>query len=145
MPTVQGFKIPTAWNSNHPKFNGETASSLKLFLRNTEQVCDSGGITGEQEQKNLLLNYLNDSDIREQWQSLSMFVEAEGSMYKKWWKQILRLYPKVEDQVGSIQKLQDICVGARPISRSKLGKLCCFKLVFETEVEKLKKGPQLWL
>ncbi|KAJ7698154.1 hypothetical protein B0H14DRAFT_3529067 [Mycena olivaceomarginata] len=38
MPTVQGFKKPTAWDSNHPKFDGETASSLKLFLRNTEQV-----------------------------------------------------------------------------------------------------------
>ncbi|KAJ7691638.1 hypothetical protein B0H14DRAFT_2420041 [Mycena olivaceomarginata] len=33
MPSVQGFKIPTAWDSNRPKFDGETASSLKLFLR----------------------------------------------------------------------------------------------------------------
>jgi hypothetical protein len=60
MPSVLGFKIPTAWDSNRPKFDGETASSLKLFLRNTEQVCDSGGITSKQEQKKLLLNYLND-------------------------------------------------------------------------------------
>jgi hypothetical protein len=142
MPTVQGFKIPTAWDSNRPKFDGETASSLKLFLRNTEQVCDSGGITSEQEQKKLLLNYLDDSDIREQWQSLSMFAEAEGSTYKKWRKQILRLYPEVEDQeVGSIQKLQDICASARPISRPELGKLRRFRLAFETEAEKLKKGP----
>jgi hypothetical protein len=105
-------------------------------------VCDSGGIDGEQEQKKLLLNYLDDSNIREQWQSLSMFAEAEGLTYKKWRKQILRLYPEVDDQeVGSIQKLQDICVSARPISRPELGKLRHFRLAFETEAEKLKKGP----
>jgi hypothetical protein len=89
-----------------------------------------------------LLNYLDDSNIREQWQSLSMFVEAEGLTYKKWQKQILWLHPEVEDQeVGSIQKLQDICTLMHPISHSELGKLCRFKLVLEMEAEKLKKGP----
>ncbi|KAJ7302514.1 hypothetical protein DFH08DRAFT_722913, partial [Mycena albidolilacea] len=133
---VANFKIPFAWDLNRPKFDGETTSSLRNFLRNTEAVCTSGGITDEQKQKEKLLEYLDHAELREQWERLPSF--AADKTYSNWKKEILQLYPEIEDMtLGSVSKLKEICQQNCPIGREEIGKLRRFTMAFTNEAEKL--------
>ncbi|KAF8169299.1 hypothetical protein K438DRAFT_1983355 [Mycena galopus ATCC 62051] len=137
--SVASFKVPTAYDNNRPKFDGSTLDSLRLFFKNTELICKNGGITGEQEQKLKLLEYMDSLDMGEQWQKLPAF--AVTKTYLEWKKEILDLYPEIEDMMfGSMKKLVEICQAARFISQSDLGKLRRFSLAFTNEAEKLMDG-----
>lgn len=142
MATVSGFKIPAAWDQNRPKFDGETANSLRNFLRHCEIIFTSGSITDEQEKKEKLLEYVDQSDIREQWEKLGTY--KAPAAFDKWKDEILELFPEIEDMAqGSLQKPNIICQNSTPISRDELGKLRRFSLAFGNEAEKLMKGTAL--
>ncbi len=142
MANVSGFKIPAAWDQNRPKFDGENANSLRNFIRNCESIFTQGNITGEQEKKEKLLEYVDHNDIREQWERLPTF--AAPATFVAWKAEILQLYPEIEDMAqGSLQKLMGICAASRPISRSELGKLRRFSAAFENEAGKLTVGSAL--
>ena len=142
MGSIAGFKIPTPWDQNRPKFDGENVNSLRLFLRNCETIFTSGGITNDQEKKDKLLEYLDNVDIREQWQELSKY--SIPATFNQWKEHILQLYPEIEDMAsGSLQKLVVICSSNRPITRTELGKLRRFTIAFTNEAEKLLKGTAL--
>ncbi len=142
MASVSGFKIPAAWDQNRPKFDGETANSLRNFLRHCEIIFTSGSITDEQEKKEKLLEYVDHSDIREQWEKLRTF--KDPITFAKWKEEIVELFPEIEDMAqGSLSKLNNICQNSTPISRDELGKLRRFSLAFENEAEKLMKGSAL--
>ncbi|KAJ7095592.1 hypothetical protein C8R44DRAFT_890006 [Mycena epipterygia] len=133
------FKIPASYDQNRPKFDGETASSLKVFLRDCEAVCANGGITDEEKMKERLLDYLDHMDIREQWERLPSF--ENGKSFANWKKEILRLYPEIEDMdLGSLGRLSEICRRNQVITRAELGKLRRFTSAFTTEAQKLLTG-----
>lgn len=136
---VAGFKVPSSYDQNRPKFDGSTPNSLKLFIRNTETICKNGGITTDQARKEKLLEYLDHMDINEQWQRLPGFDKAKK--YDEWKEEILELYPEIEDMTfGSMEKLQEICRQNQYIKQTELGKLRRFSLAFRNEAEKLMDG-----
>ncbi|KAJ7193097.1 hypothetical protein B0H12DRAFT_1231098 [Mycena haematopus] len=140
--SVAGFKVPAAWDNNRPKFEGESVNSLKNFLRNCETIFKNGGVNDAQDKKDKLLEYVDDVDIREQWQGLATY--KTGSTFDQWKEAILQLYPEIEDMAhGSLQKLTRICAANRPITRLELGKLRRFAAAFTTEAEKLLAGSAL--
>ena len=62
----------------------------------------------DQEQKDKLLEYLDNVDIREQWQELSKY--GIPATFNQWKDQVLQLYPEIEDMAsGSLQKLVAVC------------------------------------
>jgi hypothetical protein len=99
----------------------------------------SGGIMDEQKQKEKLLEYLDHAELREQWERLPVF--AADKTYSDWKKEILQLYPEIEDMtLGSVSKLKEICQQNCPIGQEEIGKLCRFTMAFTNEAEKLLKG-----
>lgn len=133
------FKVPASYDQNRPRFDGETASSLKAFLRDCEAVCKNGKITDEDAMKGKLLDYVDSMDIREMWETLPSFKAT--MKFADWKEEILRLYPEVEDMdLGSLGRLAEVCKRNRLISRAELGKLRRFIIAFTTEAEKLRKG-----
>jgi hypothetical protein len=138
-PTVASFRIPSPWDTNAPKFDGKTASSLKRYIRNIRTIFDRGNITDDQDKKERTVEYITDEDIKEQWERLPNF--NTGS-FEEFIKEIETLFPELEDdKVGSLKKLEKICHDNRDIRMKDLGELRRFITSFTTEADKLLLPP----
>lgn len=137
--SVASFRVPVPWDQHGPKFDGKTPSKLRSFLRNVQTICEKGKIVGEQERKNLVLDYLTDEETREQWERLHHY---KTGTYDAWVREIEELFPELEDaRVGTLARLKKICAENRGIEPSELGALRRFSVSFSNEADKLMQAP----
>jgi hypothetical protein len=122
-----------------PSYSGDDITKLTKFLRECNEVIKDGAIADENAKKELVISYLDDEDLVEQWQTLSKYKEGE---YKDWIAEIKELYPELEEdrEYGSQRKLVTICKQMGGIGRTEIGRLMRFKLAFETEAAKLQSN-----
>jgi hypothetical protein len=140
MTSQVNFKKPAPWDKNSPSFDGKTASSLKRFIRHCNTIVNSAGITDVVEQKTVLLDYIHDDFVRQQFEKLATYTVGT---FEEWCKDIERLYPEIEDMgAGSLDVLTKICTDARKgLTQNNLGAVRRFGVSFSNEAEKLLRPP----
>ncbi|KAJ7754893.1 hypothetical protein B0H16DRAFT_1458919 [Mycena metata] len=139
MASVAGFKIPSPWDRNSPHFDGKSASSLKKFLRHCKTIVEDGGVKVD-DQKSKFLEYLDDDDIRDQWESFESFKPA--SSLENWIDEIKSTFPELQDdEVGSLSKLTRLIREHKGMERSEYGKIKRFNTAYLVEAKKLRQEP----
>ncbi|KAJ6456031.1 hypothetical protein C8R47DRAFT_1082547 [Mycena vitilis] len=137
--SVAGFRVPQAWESSSPKFDGKSPLLLRRFLRNVQTICEKGKVTADQEKKDLVLSYLTDEETHEQWQRLHHY---KTGAFSAWIEEIEELFPELEDaKVGTLSRLKKICSEYQGIKPSELGLVRRFSVSFSNEADKLLQAP----
>ncbi|KAJ7775424.1 hypothetical protein B0H16DRAFT_1756775 [Mycena metata] len=128
--SVVGFKIPSPWNRNSPHFDGKLPSSLKKFLRHCKTIVEDGRVKVD-DQKSKFLEYLDDDDIQDQWESFRSFKPA--SSLESWIDEIKSTFPELQDdEVGSLSKLTRLIREHKGMERSEYGKIKRFNAAYLT-------------
>ena len=130
------------WDKNVPKFDGKTASSLRRFLKQCQSIIKESQITDAQDAKEVVLEYVVDDYVREQYQKLGAYPTGT---FEEWCKEIESLYPELEDiGTGSLENLIKICTEAKAtggLTQRNLGAIRRFNASFSNEAEKLLRPP----
>ena len=142
MSATATFRKPYVWEKSVPKFDGKTASSLRRFLKQCQSIIKESKITDAQELKDVVLEYVFDDYVKEQFQKLAAY---PAGTFEGWCKEIESLYPELEDiGTGSLQNLAKICTEAKAgvgLSQKDLGAIRRFNASFSNEAEKLLRPP----
>jgi hypothetical protein len=136
---VANFRIPNPWDKSSPSFDGETASSLRKFIRNLRNIFTQGGIATDAAKKAKTLEYLQEDDVIEQWERLPTYTSGT---FDEWVAEIEGFFPELEDaKVGSLKKMRRICSEHQDVPVNDLGAVRRFSIAFVNEADKLLMPP----
>ena len=136
---VANFRIPNPWDKSSPSFDGETASSLRKFIRNLRTIFTQGGIATDAAKKAKTLEYLQEDDVIEQWERLPTYTSGT---FDEWVAEIEGFFPELEDaKVGSLKKMRRICSEHQDVPVNDLGAVRRFSIAFVNEADKLLMPP----
>jgi hypothetical protein len=133
------FKLPQAWDTNKPKFNGEDPEDLVKFLSQVGEIIEQAKFTTDVQKKQTLLRYLDSVSTKDEWKSLASWTSGT---YEEFIDEIQLMYPEIQDiSSGSIERLKAVCARFQDLKISDLGKIKRFGIAFMVEAKKLEKPP----
>jgi hypothetical protein len=136
------FKVPQSWDTNKPKFDGESSEDLLKFLEQVAEVIEQSGLKDSTEKKNMLVKFLDSVTIRDEWKSLDTWKST--STYDEFLEEIRTMYPELQDiTTGSIERLKAVAMKYSNLSVNEYGKIKRFGVSFTLEAKKLEKPPQI--
>nr|GAT46805.1 predicted protein [Mycena chlorophos] len=133
------FRIPRPWEMQRPKFTTDDIDELVDFFEQVDTIIELGGISDEQERKQLLTSYLP-VNKRILWRSLDTY--QRSCSLKEFVTEIRRMYPELADrESGTIAELEELCRNHDGLDGTNEGRLRRFGWAFGTLVRKLQRAP----
>ncbi|KAJ7053670.1 hypothetical protein C8F01DRAFT_1329289 [Mycena amicta] len=134
------FRIPEGYDVHRPRFDGQhPEKNLKSFIRRCKGIFENGKVEEDNEKKRLVMEYLDNDAVYDQWESLESYV---GGTFTEWEKAIIALYPELEDvEKGTMKRLLNVMREYDGTRRSDLGPLRRLGYSFIREADKLLIEP----
>ncbi|KAF7329411.1 CCHC-type domain-containing protein [Mycena kentingensis (nom. inval.)] len=143
----RAIRVPEPYERDRPTWDGRNPEkTLRGYLEQCNALFTKGRLEDEAERKRLMVGYLKDDIIKDEWKSLPEFAAGSYDAFKD---AVLKLYPELdEEEHGSIQSVEKVNRDYPMISRTDHGRFLRWKVSFIKQVAKcnapnLLYGPRI--